>query len=106
MPRALFVERVVVADDSSADRADSARLQLFRPALEQARSGAVPVVDARIAGADDQQVAIEEPRSAAVPCPMRRVSYEKAQPSRSAAAARVTSFILDAGTNSLRALSV
>ena len=58
-PEAVVVERVVVADDTAVDPDDARRLQLRGPVGEQQRGLAVPVVDARIAGADDDEVAVK-----------------------------------------------
>ena len=57
---AFVVERVVVADDAAVDRGDARGLELHRPAGEEPRRDAVPVVEARIAGADDDQIAVED----------------------------------------------
>ena len=55
----LVVERAVVADDPPLDAAKAERLQLLGPTVEDARGRAVAAADARVAGADDDQIAAE-----------------------------------------------
>src|SRR5207344_1675657 len=59
LPEAVVVERVVVADDPAVDPADARSLQLGGPVGEQLPRLAIPVVDARIAGPDGDEVAVE-----------------------------------------------
>ena len=56
-----LVEGVVVADHASGDRPDAVLLQPVRPVREHSIGHAVRRDQARIAGADDDEVALERP---------------------------------------------
>ena len=101
---ALVVERVVVADDASVDLLDAGGLQLFAPLAEQPRGRAVPIVDAWIAGADDEQVAVED--AVADRAEREQAGFVAEIPTEFlGGAGQVTTFIVEAGIMSLPALS-
>ncbi len=70
---------VVVADHAAGDHGNPPRLQLTRPAAEQFCGFAIPVVEARVAAAGDDEIAVEH---AAVDRPrQRKLGGEREVPS-------------------------